>query len=300
MAHFIHRRRPTLTRHRPGSLAVRRSASACHGRAWRSGFRSDALITVRPLGSPPQYAATSMRVAVWNMERGGPGGSVAERQLQLLDGMDFDLAVVTEPPAACSMTCDGVVAAPALRIGHAGPEAWVSVMGTDVQPVPPCPPFERLAVAARAYVGTQLVIVYGSVLPWRSAPTHVPSLALPGESAAAMFERFLEDQVADVNRLRTAYPTAVVLWAGDFNQSLEGPNLVGSARGRALLEQALEHLGLVAWNRDAGHAKEGLSAIDLVCGPRECACITVEQIAPELGGRQLSDHAGYVVDVELR
>lgn len=149
---------------------------ASGARAWLTGPTAD------DRHSPGVDRARS-RVAVWNMERGGPGSGVVDRQLQLLDGIDFDLAIVTEPPAACSMTCDGVVAAPALRTGHAGPQAWVSVLGKDVQPVRPCPPFERLAVAAQARVGEQLVIVYGSVLPWRSAPAHVPSLALPGESA---------------------------------------------------------------------------------------------------------------------
>lgn len=241
-----------------------------------------------------------MRIAVWNMERGGRGARGVEQQLQLLGATDFDVAIVTEPPATCSGTGDGTVASPALREGRSALQAWVAVIGDGVESLHPALPYERLAVAAQVRMADQPVIVYGSVLPWRAAPLHVPDLALPGESAGAMFARFLARQVADIEQLQRTYPEAAVLWAGDFNQSLEGPNLVGSAQGRALLEAALGHLGLVAWNRAAGHAKDGLCAIDLVCGPRACTLRSVDRFEPELGGRRLSDHAGYVVDVELR
>jgi endonuclease/exonuclease/phosphatase family metal-dependent hydrolase len=88
-----------------------------------------------------------------------------------------------------------------------------------------------------------------------------------------------------------------MIWAGDFNQSLDGSNLVGSKVGRDLLGEALDHLGFDAWNRSQDHAKQGLLAIDLICGPRDLAVRSVERIDPCPHGEWLSDHAGYVVEL---
>lgn len=240
-----------------------------------------------------------MRIVLWNLERGGRCAAAREQQAALLSAIDSDLAILTEPPAGVALTDRDAVASPALRRGHAQLQSWVAIVGRHVTPVEPALPYERLAVAARSRTAGVPVVVYGSVLPWRSARRHAPDLAMQGESAGAMFARYVEQQAADVAWLQRTHPDAVVLWAGDFNQSLEGPNAVGSAKGRALLDSALEALGLVAWNRAARHAKEGLAAIDLVCGPKTGRLRGVERLDPTPGGRRLSDHAGYVVEIEL-
>lgn len=240
-----------------------------------------------------------MRIAVWNLERGGRHAAAREQQAALLSSIPFDLAILTEPPAEPALVGGDISTSPPLRAGHAELQPWVAIVGAHVTPVRPALPYERLAVAARAVVDDIPVVVYGSVLPWRSAPRHAPDLALPGESASAMFACYLDRQAADVEELQRTNPDTVILWAGDFNQSLEGPNYVGSAKGRTLLEGALERLGLVAWNRAARHAKEELCAIDLVCGPGRARCGGVERIDPSPGGQRLSDHTGYVVEVDL-
>ena len=61
---------------------------------------------------------------------------------------------------------------------------------------------------------------------------------------------------------------------------------------------ALDHLGLTAWNQNEHHANTGLSAIDLICGPQNVCVTHVERIDPYQNRRQLSDHAGYVVDIK--
>jgi hypothetical protein len=58
-----------------------------------------------------------------------------------------------------------------------------------------------------------------------------------------MFERFLMIQANDVRALQDNHPEAMIVWAGDFNQSLDGPNTGGSNRGRALLSETLEIRG---------------------------------------------------------
>ena len=160
-------------------------------------------------------------------------------------------------------------------------------------------PYRRLAAAAIVDLDDRTIVVYGSVLPWRSAPRHAPELSSPDETAAAMFERVLTAQVRDIRALQASHPDALLIWAGDFNQSLDGPNMVGSAAGRSLLSEALDRLGFAAWNQGEAHAVGGLLAIDLICGPRRCLVEKVDRFEPVRAGKRLSDHAGYVVDVEL-
>ena len=137
------------------------------------------------------------------------------------------------------------------------------------------------------------VVVYGSVLPWLGIARHAPDLVQPGETYAAAFARVLDEQVADVRGLVEQFPEELVVWAGDFNKSLEGPNFGGSGAGRAALQAALDGLEFRAWNAGSPHASAGMCAIDLVCGP---AGVRVEDVdVIEAGG--VTDHAGYVVSL---
>jgi endonuclease/exonuclease/phosphatase family metal-dependent hydrolase len=104
-------------------------------------------------------------------------------------------------------------------------------------------------------------------------------------------------RLGDLERLHRDQPGALIIWAGDFNQSLEAPNRTGTTAGRALLEQALERLSFTAWNRSASHALPELCAIDLICGPRDLKVTNIERIDPTIDGRRVSDHAGYVVEL---
>lgn len=240
-----------------------------------------------------------MRLGLWNLQRGGRHGAAYGRQVRLLDTLNLDIAVLTEPPAKALTTTGDVVASPAQRVGAAGAEAWVAVVGHGVQPVPPAHPFERLAVAARYSAGGRSVIIYGCVLPWRTARTQAPELALTGESAGGMFARVLSDQKRDVESLVADHPDALVLWVGDFNQSLAGPNVVGSNRGRGGLNNALDDLGFEAWNANAPHACADLHTIDLICGPSAQPLHRVGRVDPMVDGRRLSDHAAYWVELDV-
>lgn len=206
--------------------------------------------------------------------------------------------VVAEPPNEL-LEGPRVVSSPQERPGRSEPESWVAILGDGLEPVGQPLPYERMAVAGRCVSEGTDVIVYGSVLPWRAAPHQAPDLAQPGESATAMFERVLVAQEADIRALRERHPQAILIWAGDFNQSLAGPNLTGSRRGRVALLAALDRLGLQAWNADSPHARSGLSTIDLVCGPATAPVKSIELLEPSPGGQSLSDHAGYIVEVSL-
>ena len=188
--------------------------------------------------------------------------------------------------------------APPLRQGGNGPETWVAILGPVVTAVNIDVPFERMAVAASTRIDGIEVVVYGSVLPWNAAPTQAPMHALAGESSEKMFARTLAEQEADVRALQSAFPPALIIWAGNFNQSFTGPNFGGNNRKRSLLVSSLERLEMSAWNTNAPHAKEGMCAIDLICGPADLE-VTVERVSTVHDHVVLSDHAGYVANVQL-
>lgn len=212
--------------------------------------------------------------------------------------MELDILIATEPSPLLLARLP-TVAAPTRRPGRDGLESWVAIVGPSVEPCHLDIPYERMAAAALTRTRGGDLLIYGSVLPWRSAPRQAPELALPNETASAMFERVLGDQERDLFGLMKLHPAAMPIWAGDFNQSLGGGNWTGSGRGRHLLEESLARLGLEAWNRHSPHARPDASAIDLVCGPKELAVKLVETFNPKVDGRRLSDHAGYIVDVEV-
>jgi endonuclease/exonuclease/phosphatase family metal-dependent hydrolase len=109
----------------------------------------------------------------------------------------------------------------------------------------------------------------------------------------------LDEQAADLGYLKSRFPRDCLIWAGDFNHSLDG-DIVTSGRGRVRIQEVLCDLGLTAWNADAPHRlnqpnRNDVRAIDLVCGPNDIAVGLVEVIP----AGNLSDHNGYVVSVEI-
>jgi endonuclease/exonuclease/phosphatase family metal-dependent hydrolase len=240
-----------------------------------------------------------MKLATWNLERGGRTQGAREGQEELLAALGADVVVLTEPPSS-NKTATGVVTSPPDRKdGTAGPEAWVAIVGSSVEPVDFDVPYKRTAVAARVSVGGLTVIVYGTVLPWLAVTSHAPELVEEGEDSFAVFKRVLAEQAKDIEDLRTKYGSPVI-WAGDFNQTVSGPNWGGSNERRDLLLDTLKHLDMVAWNGKADHAMSGMCAVDLICGPKECVLLSQGRIDPVRGNLTMSDHAGYWVELTLR
>lgn len=239
-----------------------------------------------------------MRIGTWNLER-GKSLQVAASQREVLDAHGADIYVITESPVSLSVPGPGVVTSVPQLEGPRGPEVWVSIIGGNVGPLEIPRGFGKLSTAAQANVGDRHVVVYGSVLPWLQAATQAPELLdHVGESSAEMFARYLSAQVEDVRALCDAYRGSLIVWAGDFNQTLVGPNYGGSRTNRKLLREALDDLGFEAWNAGSAHAKPGMCAIDLLCGPKDHPVRGIHRIPPtDDNERRLSDHAGYVVEL---
>lgn len=237
-----------------------------------------------------------MRIATWNLERGGRTAAAARLQSVVLRELAADVLILTEPGPKFEAG-EGSVTSPRLRANRSGREAWIAIVGHSVEPVPIEIPFERMAVAATARVNDRSLLVYGSVLPWRTFRAHAPELAREGETSFDSFVRVLSEQVADIEKLRAHYPGHEIIWAGDFNQHVSGPHQGGAVANRDALLRALDGLGLVAWNGEAAHASSGLCAVDLICGSREIAVREQGRIDPAFEGVVMSDHAGYWVQL---
>ena len=232
-----------------------------------------------------------MRIATWNLERGGRNKAARAAQQSVLAANDIraDVMVLTEPPATV-LAAAGVLASP-----PGGHGSWVAIQGRQVQPLDFKTPYDRMAVAARVGTNNAQIIVYGAVLPWTAVKIHAPDLVRAGEDSFGAFKRVLQAQVNDIVELRKLGDP--VVWVGDFNQSVEGANFGGSSQRRDLLNQTLKTLNMVAWNGAAAHAKPGMCAIDLICGPEQQTVTAPGRIEPMVNGVTMSDHAGYWVDI---
>ena len=237
-----------------------------------------------------------MRIGTWNLERHGDSDRI-RLQRTLIDSKCADVFVLTEVHRA--FDCGGWTVERSIKSthsDHAG-DSWVAVVsqGLDLSESTLSP--RNSSVAGQYVVGGELLIVYGSVLPWLRAPDQAPDLALPNEPYVDMFARIVREQVEDLRTMKQAHSKAIIVWAGDFNQTLSGSNSGGSNISRKLLKDTLADLGLVAWNEHLAHAIPGLKTIDLICGPTSRPVKVIERFDSVFDGHKLSDHAGYLIEI---
>lgn len=234
-----------------------------------------------------------MRIGTWNLENHQDAKRLGLQRATILDA-HCDIFVLTEVSLAFDVGPGGSRSTVLLERDDT---SWVAAVGDSVMPMDdPC--FTTVSsVVVQAEAGDEGLIVVGSVLPWKTAASQAPELRRGDETYIQMFERTLNSHGDVVHHLQLAHRDAIVIWAGDFNQSLSGSNAGASNTARALLSAKLEELGLVAWNEHAAHANPRIKAIDLICGPASRSVLSVERIDPFRDGIQMSDHAGYIVEI---
>ncbi|MGB8196600.1 MAG: hypothetical protein WCF25_06310 [Acidimicrobiales bacterium] len=234
-----------------------------------------------------------MRIATCNLQRVKWGSKRSTHVDAELHTLRADVTVVTEPgPGFIDQHPSSLVSPMHRAVG----ESWVAIEGPKLAPVNLEIAYERLAVAGRTTLDGTSVLIYGSVLPWNAARSQAPDVFGEGRrDFIEIFETALEEQMADMAALQSAYPENHLIWAGDFNQTLVGHPLNKDAS--EMLRRAIEKLGLKAMNADAPHLKEGMNAIDLICVEATWSCVSVETY-PKSDGRALSDHRWYVVEVQ--
>jgi hypothetical protein len=241
-----------------------------------------------------------MRIATWNIARLKMGTKQAAAYYEALDSFHADLLVVTEPGPGFFENHVDCVISPGQRLGAAGPESWVALLGNSIQAHRIELPYNRLAAAGWAEIEGRNVALYGSVLPWnhfalRQAPDVYGTETRTFEE---IFDQAIDEQVNDVLALQSEFGPENVIWAGDFNHPLTG-SLHGYRRhARDAISASLDRLGMKAFNADAPNAHEVANAIDLICGPVTCVAEVVQCLYPRPNGKPMSDHRGYCVSVD--
>ena len=94
-----------------------------------------------------------------------------------------------------------------------------------------------------------------------------------------------------------ALPHTSLIWGGDWNHALEGPEHAGSKGGRRHVLAAVEALGLVVPTATLTHRIPGLRTIDHVAVPRTASVQAAERVVAEHQEERLSDHDAYIVTI---
>lgn len=124
-----------------------------------------------------------------------------------------------------------------------------------------------------------------SVLPWRSCGSRAP---WTGANTA--------DRTAQaVEAIGSAAP---MVWGGDWNHALLGPEWSGSKQGRRSILQAIDQSRLKVGTAELPHQIEGLLSIDHIAIPATWTLRGAERHRAFVDGARISDYDAYVLDVE--
>ena len=218
-----------------------------------------------------------MRIGTWNL-----AGRWSSGHLELLRRARCEvwlLTEVSEDTALPGYAVHGTSARMASR------RRWAAVASR----LPAASLPDPHPASAAAQVGGLTFV--SSILPWKGASSRSPWV---GARHADKTVAAVDDLVL---RLRT-YPRLV--WGGDWNHALVGREYAGSMAGRASVTAALAELGLTAATTDLPHRIDGLLTIDHVAVPASAPTPAVASRVPaQVGGKRLSDHDAYVVEVDL-
>ncbi|CAA9562838.1 MAG: hypothetical protein AVDCRST_MAG33-1815 [uncultured Thermomicrobiales bacterium] len=248
-----------------------------------------------------------MRIGVWNLKLAPvPGRARGERMLELMREWDADLWLLTEIDAAWSLPgYTAVTSGP--RSGAPPQKRWAGIMCRDdvlltqLARSDSTPADEGLCMArlvARDGNSPPLLVAC-SVLPWATTASAWPSLhATDGPDGYQ--NRFRYVTAVHLERIRRERQDEdVLVWGGDFNQSLTG-RVLGTRSGREVLSSAFEDLGVVPLTAEAPHLGAMACSIDHVTvSLRWAASSAVTVVTRTDDARQDSDHALYLVDVVL-
>ena len=126
-----------------------------------------------------------------------------------------------------------------------------------------------------------------SVLPWRSCGARHPWIG----------SRHEEKTQAAVGSVLESLKGSVI-WGGDWNHALHGPEYAGSRAGRSHIENAVSQLELQVPTERLSHRIEGLLSIDHIAVPKGVLVQAAERVSAATDEKRLSDHDAYVVTVQ--
>ena len=210
-----------------------------------------------------------MRIGTWNL-----AGRWSEARAAFLTSLECEVLLLTElhlettVPGMRGRTTYGLMAPDRF---------WAGVFTAEPHLGYPDPH------GAAAMVVVDGVTCVSSVLPWRSCGAGFPWV---GERHADK----TGNAVAPIARLRSP-----VIWGGDWNHALEGPDHVGSKEGREHIFGILDALGLQVPTAELD-AHRGARSIDHIAVPKEWVLVSADRVPAEADGKRLSDHDAYVVE----
>lgn len=213
-----------------------------------------------------------MRIGTWNIQgRRGP------EQTALLQAQDCDVWLLTEVNHGLALPGYHVTEGSA-NMGSF--KRWAIVASrqplAEIKSTHP-------ATAAATIDGVTYV---SSVLPWAGTKDEPP---WNGANLAARMSHTLNTLAP------LLHSHSELVWGGDWNQVLSGPNVVGSKAGGNALRAVIDELRLMVPTAELPHRVPGACSIDhiaLRAGPKSVTHIVAEQ-----EGKRLSDHDMYTVEI---
>lgn len=231
-------------------------------------------------------SAQPIRVGVWNLDSSQPLKARAAQRAWLLQAADVWLLTEVHDAAVDGLDC-GCSAPVAGMPGL----SWAGVVSGIPVVDRPTSGHPTLALARIALESDREVVFASSVLPWRSAGRYWPA-----DDPAPYRERFHSVLAEHTQILASlARDGRPVVWGGDFNQELEGPNRAGTADGRTAVLDAFDRLGLEPLTPSPDAGEHGSRPIDHIAVPRSWGRGRLDRALPASEGRSLSDHPSYVV-----
>lgn len=214
-----------------------------------------------------------MRIGTWNLD-----GRWVPRHRDLLLKQDCDVWLLTE--VAADFQLDEYHVYLTAEVMDRG-QHWADLLSR--RPLTPLPDPHPASVAARGGGVTYC----STVLPWRSCGGQPPWVG----------QRHADRTARALCTLLEGLPRSELVWGGDWNLALQGPEYAGSLCGRDHLLVALAALGLRAPTAPLPHPRGGFT-IDHVAVPRQWKVVGAWRVVAECAGCRLSDHHAYVVQTE--
>lgn len=207
-----------------------------------------------------------MRIGTWNL-----GGRRGPRHEQLLLDQDVDVWLLSE--VSDRLRLEGHL----LHLGDAEAATgrrWAAIATR----LPAAPVADPHPSSAAVRIGTTTYV--SSCLPRRRADGHA-------------------DRTGSVLReLVPALHGRPLVWGGDWDVALAGPEQAGSAAARDALLVALDALGLYAPTAHLAHALPRSLSVDHLAVGLDVAVVRAGRVSAEHDGQRLADSDAYVVQLE--
>jgi len=213
-----------------------------------------------------------MRIGTWNLDNRWSRAHAA-----LLLAHDCDVWLLTE--VRHDVALNGYsrhVSEGAMARG----QRWAGVLAR----MPVTPQHDPHAASASAVVDG--VTYCSTILPWRGCGPHPWGDGTTAERTATALTGLL-----------ASLPRDGLVWGGDWNHGLVGPERAGSFAGRIHIERALDILGLQIPTRDLPHQRAGLATIDHIAVPKTATIVEAIRVPAQGPRGLLSDHDAYVVEI---